>query len=224
MYKVIGVYDKVGTSSMSGGDKIVVVPISTLRNHYKYIRSLMLNAYVEDASRMDYYMDEARGQFRLTRKLRPSQPDNFSVTKSDAFVENFMENMQVLTISAQVIALITLLGASVALLNVMLVSVTERTNEIGLRKAMGATRNSIMLQFLIEAIVICQLGGLLGIALGLGIGNIISTQAFNSSLVVPWTWLFIGLFACFLVGIGAGLYPARKAAKVDPIESLRAVV
>ena len=208
MYKVVGAYDKVGTSSMSGGDKIVVIPISTLRNHNNRIGSLRLNVFVEDAARLDYYMDEARGLFRLTRKLRPSQEDNFSVTKSDAFVERFMENMKVLTYSAQIIALITLLGASVALLNVMLVSVTERTNEIGLRKAMGATRKSIMMQFLIEAIVICQLGGLLGIFLGLAIGNVISTTAFNASLVVPmelvvdrisclfWSWNWCRSLPC----------------------------
>ncbi|MEM7515215.1 MAG: FtsX-like permease family protein, partial [Bacteroidota bacterium] len=140
---------------------------------------------------------------------------------SDAFVGELMENLSVLTISAKVIALITLLGASVALLNVMLVSVTERTNEIGLRKAMGATKKNILSQFLIEAIVICQFGGALGILLGLFVGNILSTLAFNAGFVVPWSWVIVGVIACFAVGIGAGYYPARRAARVDPIESLR---
>lgn len=222
IYRVIGTFEKMGTSGGSkGADKSVIIPINTLRNHRRYLGSLTLNVYVADPNKITYYMDEAKGVFRLIRGLKPSEPEDFSVAKSDAFVEDLMENLSILTLSAQVIALITLLGASVALLNVMLVSVTERTNEIGLRKALGATKNNIQNQFLSEAIVICQLGGVLGILLGLLAGNLLSTFLLQGDFVVPWAWIVIGLVACLFVGIASGFYPAWKASKVDPIESLR---
>ncbi|MEL6191089.1 MAG: ABC transporter permease [Bacteroidota bacterium] len=221
VYKVVGLFEEIGATSGSGGDKVVVIPLTTLRRHYPYHGSLTLDVFSDDPSRLDFLMDEAVGEFRVIRQQRLDEPENFSVRKSDAFVGELMENLSVLTISAKVIALITLLGASVALLNVMLVSVTERTNEIGLRKAMGATKKNILSQFLIEAIVICQFGGALGILLGLFVGNILSTLAFNAGFVVPWSWVIVGVIACFAVGIGAGYYPARRAARVDPIESLR---
>ncbi|RMG19069.1 MAG: ABC transporter permease [Bacteroidetes bacterium] len=221
IYRVIGTFAKMGTTGGRGLDNMAVVPLNTLRNHRSNMGSLTLNVYVDDPTKIDYYMDEARGNFRLVRNLKPRDPDDFSVMKSDAFVEDLMENLKVLTISAQVIALITLLGASIALLNVMLVSVTERTNEIGLRKALGATRKNILHQFLTEAVVICQLGGILGIVMGLLVGNLLGTILLQGEFVVPWLWIGIGLFACFIVGVASGYYPAWKAARVDPIESLR---
>ncbi len=221
MYKVIGVYEKIGTSSLGSQDKIVNIPITTLRSHNPSLGSLNINIFVKDPTQINYLTEEATGAFRLVRDLDVREDNDFSVTKSDAFVEQIMENLKVLTLSAQIVAFITLLGASVALLNVMLVSVTERTNEIGLRKAMGATEGNIRRQFLIEAILICQLGGILGIVLGLVIGNLVSTFLLKGSFVVPWLWLFIGLMACFIVGITSGYYPAWKASRVDPIESLR---
>lgn len=223
IYKVVGVFEELGSSSGSGGDKVVVIPISTLRVHYSNLGSLTLNVYVEDAARMDYYMDEATGTMRLVRGLMPRDENNFGLIKSDAFVEQLMENLAVLTISATVIALITLLGASVALLNVMLVSVTERTNEIGLRKALGATERSILNQFLVESIVICQVGGVLGALMGMAGGNFFSIYLMETGVIIPWGWLMAGLAACFVVGLASGFYPARKAARVDPIESLRHV-
>ncbi|MDX1908735.1 MAG: ABC transporter permease [Bacteroidia bacterium] len=222
IYLCIGSYAKMGTSGLSGADRTAVIPISTLRNHYPSTGSLTLNVYVPDAAEMEYVMAEAQGLMRLVRKLRLNDEDDFAVSKSDAFVEQFLQQIGVITMAATVIALITLLGASVALLNVMLVSVTERTMEIGLRKALGATKSHIRGQFLIEAIVICQIGGLLGILMGVIGGNIVSNLAFQGGFVVPWNWIIIGLIACFMVGIGAGYYPAWKASNVDPIESLRA--
>lgn len=223
MYKVIGTFEKMGTTGMSGGDKIMNIPLSTLRAHNPNIGSLTLNVYLDDANRMNYIMEEARGILRVIRKLRPDLEDNFSIAKSDAFVEQLLDQLKLLTIAAQVIGIITLMGASVALLNVMLVSVTERTNEIGIRKALGATRNNIQVQFLMEAVVICQLGGMLGVFMGVSVGNLISNLLFTGTFVVPWNWVLIGLVACLIVGVGAGFYPAYKAAKVDPIESLRHV-
>ena len=221
-YTVVGVYEKMGTSGSSGGDKIVTIPISTLRVIYpSQNRSFSLNVYSPDINRMDYLMEEATGVFRLIRKRRYDEENDFVLTKSDAKAKQLIESLGFMSIIATVIAAITLLGAAVALFNVMLVSVTERTQEIGVRKAMGATSNGIMVQFLTEAIVICQLGSLTGILLGLTIGNLVTIFLFKGSFVIPWLWLFIGVVACLLVGIGSGVYPARKAAKVDPIESLR---
>lgn len=220
-YKVIGVYKSLGASSMNEGDRFVNIPVSTLRNHFQNVGSFNINVFVEDPAQIDYYESEIIGAFRRVRGLKVTEKENFSVTKSDAFVAQIMQNLSVLTVSAQVIALITLLGASVALLNVMLVSVTERTSEIGLRKAMGATSQSIRTQFLGEAVVICQFGGLIGIVLGLGLGNLLSVLLLKSTFVVPWLWILVGILACFFVGMASGYYPAWKASKVDPIISLR---
>jgi putative ABC transport system permease protein len=220
MYRVIGSFASMGSSGISGTDKSVVIPLSTLRA-MEDPGSLTLNVYAQDPKQMDYLMSEATGAFRLVRELTPREENNFAVSRSDAFVDQLLDQLAVLTISAQVIALITLLGASVALLNVMLVSVTERTTEIGLRKALGASERNILLQFLMEAIVICQVGGVFGIVLGVVLGNLVANLLFSGAFVVPWTWVIIGLIACFLVGIGSGFYPAWKAARVDPIESLR---
>lgn len=219
---VVGVFEKIGTSGLSGGaDRTVMVPITTLLAQQYNLSNFTVSVFAAQAEEIDYLMAEARGTMRVVRGLPARESDNFSVAKSDAFVEQLVEQLSVVTITAQVIALITLLGASVALLNVMLVSVTERTREIGLRKALGATKSSILGQFLWEAIMICQVGALLGIAMGVLGGNVVSRLAFQAGFVVPWDWILIGMVACLLVGVASGLSPARKAAAVDPIEALR---
>lgn len=221
-YTVIGVYQSMGSAGSSGGDKLVTIPVSTLRTVYPSTnRSFTLNVYAPDINRIDYLMEEATGTFRLIRKRRYDQENDFSLTKSDAKAKQLMENLSFMSFLATAIAFITLLGAAVALFNVMLVSVTERTQEIGVRKAMGATKNGIMIQFMTEAIVICQLGSLTGILLGLTIGNVVTSLVFNGGFVIPWLWLLVGVIACLVVGVVSGAYPAWKAAKVDPIESLR---
>ncbi len=220
IYKVIGVLKEVGSSS-GEGDKKLIIPITTLRRHYPNHGSLRISVKVKDLETMDNAISEATGIFRLIRDLNLREEDDFSIRKSEGVIENLMENLSVLTVSAKIIAIITLLGASIALLNVMLVSVTERTREIGLRKAMGATKRNILSQFIVEAIVICQLGGVFGIVLGLSAGNLFSTLLLESGFFVPWLWIIIGIISCLLVGVSAGIYPAYKAAKVDPITSLR---
>lgn len=222
IYKVVGVLSELGQSGSMGGDKIVLIPIPTLRMDFPSAnRSYSINVFVDRPEQMPYMMEEATGIFRFIRKIEPGETNNFDIAKSDQFAEEILKDLRLLTFSATLIAFITLFGASIALLNVMLVSVTDRTQEIGLRKALGATKINILLQFLAEAILICQIGGILGIFMGLGVGNLVSQFIMKTGFVVPWEWIGGGIVLCFFVGIFSGLYPAWKAARVDPIESLR---
>ena len=160
------------------------------------------------------------GTFRNIRNLKASQENDFEIFKSDSFISILKENTVKFRWAAIAIGLITLLGAAIGLMNIMLVSVTERTREIGVRKALGATRVNVMLQFLTEAIVICQLGGVFGILLGILIGNVV-TFAMGGSFLIPWAWMLLGVTVCMIVGLISGLYPALKASRLDPIEALR---
>jgi len=148
------------------------------------------------------------------------EESNFEITKSDAIVQALMSNLAYVTAGAIVIAAITLIGASIGLMNIMLVSVTERTREIGLRKAIGATPQLIRRQFLTEAIVICIMGGIAGILLGLIIGNGVAL-ILGASFLVPWNWMIVGIGVCVIVGVVSGYYPASKASNLDPVEALR---
>ena len=139
---------------------------------------------------------------------------------SDGLVSFLKENTVTLRMGAIIIGLITLIGAAIGLMNIMLVSVTERTREIGINKALGATRRNILIQFLTEAIVICQVGGIIGIILGILIGNIVTWQL-GGNFLMPWLWISVGVITCMIVGLFSGLYPALKASRLDPIESLR---
>jgi len=152
--------------------------------------------------------------------VKVSDENNFDISKADRLVKMFLENTKFIKLAATIIGLITLLGAAIGLMNIMLVSVTERTREIGVRKALGATRKTIRNQFLVEAIVIGQMGGVLGIILGILIGNILSL-IIGSKFIVPWIWIFTGVVLCVIVALLSGIIPAQKASKLDPIESLR---
>jgi putative ABC transport system permease protein len=165
-------------------------------------------------------MEESYLLFRRIRGLRLESADNFELVRSDALAREAIENLQSVGIAGTLIGIITLLGAAISLMNIMLVSVTERTREIGTRKALGATRITIRNQFLTEAVVICQLGGLAGILLGLLIGNGISL-AVGTGFIMPWNWIILAFTLCMVVGLVSGLYPAVKAARLDPIEALR---
>jgi putative ABC transport system permease protein len=220
-FRVIGVFAEKGSSVGFGGDKVCVIPllrakqIMTLSNP-SYTISVMVN----DPGKMEAAVGEATGVFRNVRKLRVQDENNFEVTKSDAIAQTLLENIKYVTLAAIVIGFITLVGASIGLMNIMLVSVTERTREIGIRKAIGATPEVIRRQFLMEAVVICLLGGLSGIILGILIGNLVAI-ALGGNFIIPWLWMTLGIIICVGVGVISGFYPASKASKLDPVEALR---
>jgi putative ABC transport system permease protein len=179
-----------------------------------------INVGIPDPTQMEFAMGEATGLFRRIRGDDPGQPDSFELRRSEALseVEGVIGIVQLVGIG---ISAITLLGASIALMNIMLVSVTERTREIGIRKALGATPTKIKRQFVVEAVVVCLLGGVAGVILGIVVGNVFSAVLGSPQFVVPWGWIVIGFVVCILVGLVSGYYPAYKASKLDPIESLR---
>ena len=220
-FKVIGVLKEKGSAMGFGGDKTVLIPMTYARQFFSrsnqsYTISVMCNK-LED---LEPAIGAAISKFRNVRKLKPVQEDDFTIVKSDNLANMLIENIRYVTLSATLIGIITLIGAAIGLMNIMLVSVTERTKEIGTRKAMGATANLIRDQFLTEAILVCQLGGLAGIIFGVLVGNL--TSSFIGGIfVIPWLWIFSGITLCILVGVVAGIYPALQAAKLDPIEALR---
>jgi putative ABC transport system permease protein len=221
-YRVIGIMASKGSSMNDSGDRKVYAPLVNIKALYGGgdEKDYFLIVSVPDATNMDAAQSEATGLFRQVRGLRPGEEDDFEVFASNSLVTILKENTATLRLAAVAIGLMTLLGAAIGLMNIMLVSVTERTREIGIYKALGATRKSILTQFLAEAIVICQLGGLVGIFLGILMGNIV-TPLLGGSFLIPWGWMFLGFSLCMVVGIVSGFYPAMKASRLDPIESLR---
>jgi putative ABC transport system permease protein len=219
--KVIGVFKEKGSSIGFGGDKMVLLPVLNVRKNFgSNDMSFVLNVLSITPELLDATTAEATGLFRKIRKLGVKERQNFEITRSDNLSTMLIGNLSYVTIAATLIAIITLLGAAIGLMNIMLVSVTERTREIGVRKAIGATSDSIRNQFLIEAVVICQLGGIFGIILGILIGNGVSFF-FDQGFVIPWVWMILAAILCFIVGLLSGLIPAVKAAKLDPIDALR---
>jgi putative ABC transport system permease protein len=174
----------------------------------------------QDLRQVNEAMGEAQATFRPIRKLTTTEEDNFALDRSDSIAEKAMNSLGFLTISATVIGFITLIGAAIGLMNIMLVSVSERTKEVGLIKAIGGKSKMVRRQFLLEAIIISMLGALFGIFLGVLVGNLFSI-VLNTGFVVPWNWVFGGIIICSAVGLLAGLYPALKAGRLNPIEALR---
>lgn len=221
-FKVIGVMEKKGDIAEDNFDNMVAIPIR-LANQMAKGRGLYyeLTVGISDLAQMDYAIGEATGIMRSIRRDEVGRPNSFDLQQSDTLAQEMEEITSVLRMGGFGVGFITLLGASIALMNIMLVSVTERTREVGVRKALGATPLRIRQQFVIEAIVVCLLGGIAGIILGVLIGNGISSLMEIKIFIVPWFWMFLGLCVCVFVGLISGYYPASKASKLDPIESLR---
>lgn len=221
-FRVIGVLVEKGQLSEDNYDNMVFIPV-IVANQLASGRGLEYNLTVgiKDPSQLELAMGEATGLMRTIRQDRVGEPNSFELEQSETLAENLENITGMLRIGGFGIGFITLLGASIALMNIMMVSVTERTREVGVRKALGATPLRIRQQFVIEAIVVCILGGIAGIIMGIGIGNLISSGIGIDSFVIPWLWMFMGLVICIAVGLLSGYYPAYKASKLDPIESLR---
>jgi len=220
-YRIIGVLKERGSSVGFSGDRYCLAPLGNVRQYFSRPNmNYKISVMVPDQTKMDAAVGEAIGTFRRIRQDKLGDEDSFSIIKSDNIANMLIGLTSKIQIGATVIGLITLLGAAIGLMNIMLVSVTERTREIGIRKAVGATSKTIRDQFLVEAIVIAQIGGVLGITAGILMGNIVSF-ATGSAFVIPWRWILLGLGLCVTVALLSGIIPANKAAKLDPIESLR---
>lgn len=219
--RVVGVLKTRGSSMNQSEDRRILIPLQTSRRYYgKSSSDYNIFVSVNDATQIDNAIAEATGVFRNIRSLRAAQENDFEMKKSDGLIDVIRENTLYFRLAAIGIGAITLIGAAIGLMNIMLVSVTERTREIGISKAIGATRQNILVQFLTEAVTISLLGGLLGIILGVLVGNIV-TVLLGGSFLLPWGWVIGAVITCTAVGLISGLYPALKAAALDPIESLR---
>jgi len=219
-YRVIGVLKAKG-SSLNQADNVALLPVTNVRQVYsKPGATFAISVMPADPLQLDAAVGEAHGLMRVIRDARPSDEDPFEISKSDSLSSMLFDNLKYLRLAATIIGVITLFGAAIGLMNIMLVSVTERTREIGIRKAMGANSHTIRNQFLMEAVVIGQIGGIVGIVLGIGIGNVLGL-IIGAGFIVPWAWIILGVTLCFIVAILSGLIPALRAAKLDPVESLR---
>ncbi|HEX8532001.1 MAG TPA: ABC transporter permease [Cytophagales bacterium] len=221
-YKVVGVLEKQGGMMGSSADRMILLPLETARRVAGgQDLTYDITVAVKDPTQLETIMGEATGLMRLIRRDPPGQPESFEIKASESLASRLDNIAGYLRIGGGVVGFITLLGASIGLMNIMLVSVTERTREIGIRKALGATPLRIRQQFLIEAIVICLLGGIAGVIFGLLVGNLLSSLISSGGFVVPWLWIMVGLVVCVVVGLLSGYYPAYRASRLDPIESLR---
>jgi len=221
-FRIIGTLKPKGSTFGRSLDNVIITSYTNVRRFFNSNPNASFNIQVKvpDIKLIDGAIGEATASFRTIRKLTVTESDNFMVDKSDSFAELLIRNLSFITIAALLIGVITLVGAAIGLMNIMLVAVTERTKEIGLVKAIGGKKKNVRYQFLYESIIISLLGAAFGIVLGIILGNVVGILL-STSFVIPWDWVFTGVIICSLVGLLAGLYPAIKAGKLNPIEALR---
>jgi putative ABC transport system permease protein len=219
-YLVIGTFEPKGSSLGGDVDNQVIIPLSTFLNEYGKLRSIHIMIKAKSAEAYDDCLEEARMLLRTVRNVPPGEEDDFAIFSNDSLIETFNEFTLYVKLGVGFISFVSLLAAGIGIMNIMLVSVTERTREIGIRKAIGARRSNILAQFITEAVVLCQIGGIIGILLGILGGNI-TALAFSFPPVFPVEWALIGFAITTFVGVVFGVYPAWKAANLDPIDALR---
>jgi putative ABC transport system permease protein len=219
-YRVIGLLKSKGSSAMMRQDDIVISSLKNVRQYQSSNPSYALGVMVNNVADLEPAIGETTEQMRKARRLIPTETDNFVIDKSDKFAEMFIGFLAGISGAAGAIGMITLIGAAIGLMNIMLVAVSERTREVGLIKALGGKKKDVRRQFLFESVCISILGAVIGIFLGILVGNLFS-YILNTGFVIPWMWVFLGIAICSIVGLAAGIYPAMKAASLNPINALR---
>ena len=220
-YRVLGVLEPEGASFGMSQDNQAILPVSEIRARFSGRRtSYSVQVRAPEPEAIASLSEVVTGEMRAIRGDLPGEPDSFRITRSDALIAQFNESLSSVTLAALFLGLITLLGSSIGLTNIMLFTVTERTREIGLRKALGASAKTIRAQFLVEVVIIGFLGGIFGVLMGIGVGNVVA-HYLEAPFALPWGWVAIALVLSGAVSLGSGYYPARKAAQLDPIDALR---
>jgi putative ABC transport system permease protein len=219
--RIIGLLKSAGSVFGESRDNFALIPLTTFQNFYgKDANSINITVMSHDKESYNSLIEIAEGYFRTIRHVKGNEESNFDIFSNESLLTQFNSITLGARIGSIVVAAIALLAAGIGIMNIMLVSVTERTREIGIRKAIGAKKRNILIQFLFEAVVLCLFGGLIGIILGVGVGNLAGT-ALNSPALIPVDWVLIGVFLCVIIGVIFGTYPAYKASNLDPIEALR---
>jgi len=220
-YTVVGMLESKGTAFGQTQDGIALIPITRFMNDYgSQGRSLTIQTQAPGQGLYNDAVDEAIGAMRIVRRLQAEDENDFELSSNDSVIAAFAQVADVLQTGSLGISAIALIAAGVGIMNIMLVSVTERTKEIGIRKSLGARKVNILTQFILEAMVLSLTGGLAGILIGVLAGNALAMML-NATIIFPWNWAGIGVAVCSAIGIGFGFYPAWKAASLDPIEALR---
>ena len=219
--KVIGVLETQGGAFGNSQDNFAIMPITTFQSFYgKYSRSVNITVMAPDRDSYNNIIEQAEGYFRTIRHVGAGEDNNFDFFSNESLLTQINQITIGVRIGSIIVAAIALLAAGVGIMNIMLVSVTERTKEIGIRKAIGAKKINILVQFITEAITLCLIGGILGIIIGVTVGNV-AGSLLEASAVIPYDWVMVGILLCVIIGVTFGTYPAYKAANLDPIESLR---
>lgn len=219
-FKVIGTLEEQGSTFGQSQDNLIIIPITTAQKYYGDKRSINITVQASSVEDLDAAIEQTIGLLRIARKVPPGEPNDFEIFTSESLIDTFNDLTKYVKIAAIGIAFISLLVGGIGIMNIMLVSVTERTREIGIRKSVGATKSNILWQFMIEAIILSNIGGVIGIIVGILVGILVGLVTPLPTAIPIWS-IFLGIGFCSMVGMFFGIFPAAKAAKLDPIVALR---